>query len=163
MSEDDLPNVTDEFDLLYLRRRHGWSELHVVTGTNSVVAPISHIFSDPIEDLADLCSALLSGADRHLTILHDEPGSNVLLASIYPKQKHIVRIELWQCVGWNDIPPHGKLILSMDVKVRQFVGLVYRQLDKVRWLCEDKSYRQERRVSSYAAIEHLSRLLTKPT
>jgi hypothetical protein len=161
MSEHDLPNVTDEFDLLYVRNRHGWSELHVVTRTNSIMVPISHIFSDPIEDLVDLCSALLSGAHRHLTILRDEPGSTVLLASIYPKQKHIVRIELWQCAGWSDLPPHGQRLLSLDVKVRQFVGLVYRQLDKVRWLCEDKKYRHERRMSSYAAIEQLGRLLAK--
>jgi hypothetical protein len=67
--------------------------------------------------------------------LPDEPGVTVVTASIYAEQKHIAQIEFWACRGWDDIPPCGTSILSADVKVRQFVGLLYRQFEKVRWRC----------------------------
>jgi hypothetical protein len=83
--------------------------------------------------------------------LHDEPGATVVIASIYAEQKHVAHVEFWACRSWNEIPPCGTLILSAHVKVRQFVGLSYRQFEKVRWLSEQRSYLKNRGPSEHAS------------
>ncbi len=117
-------NLTDEFDLLYVRRVHGWSDLHVVTRDTQIAVGITHIFSDPIEELSELCCGLLRG-DRCMARLPDEPGLTVVIASIYAEQSHVAHIEFWEFPDWDNTAPCGTLILSADIKVRQFVGLLY--------------------------------------
>jgi hypothetical protein len=102
------PNLTDEFDLLYVRGVHGWSNLHVVTGDAQTVARITHIFSDSMQELSALCCALLRGEPRCMARLPDEPGVTVVTASNYDDQRHIARIALWACRSWDDIPPCGE-------------------------------------------------------
>ena len=87
----------------------------------------------------------------------------MIVASIFPSQRHIVRVEFWQHAGWKQEPPDGKLLLAIDMKTRQFVGLVYRQLEKIRWLCEEKSYRANRGNFPHQEFEELEKLLkTRP-
>jgi hypothetical protein len=158
MSSKDERQFTDEFDLLYIRGVHGWSELHVVTHEAHITTRITHIFSDPIEELCGLCCDLLQGESSSMARLHDEPGATVAIVSVHAKQKHVGHIEFWNCPGWDDVPPCGTLKLVADVKIRQFVGLVYRQFEKVRWLHEDKSYQKNRSPFPHAAFETLQRL-----
>jgi hypothetical protein len=154
------PNLTDEFDLLYVRRVHGWSDLHVVTRDTQIAVGITHIFSDPIEELSELCCGLLRG-DRCMARLPDEPGLTVVIASIYAEQRHVAQIEFWEFPDWDNTAPCGTLTLSADIKVRQFVGLLYRQFEKVRWLFEQKSYRKNRDPFPHAAFETLQQLWMK--
>jgi hypothetical protein len=158
MNPEQPLNLTDEFDLLYIRGLHGWSDLHVVTRDTRIAVRITHIFSDPIEELCGLCCGLLRDEPQGMARLHDEPGATVLVASIYPKQRHVAHIEIWTCPKWDDTPPCGKSILSADVRVRQFVGLVYRQFEKVRWLSEERSYLKDRGPFPHAAFETLRQL-----
>jgi hypothetical protein len=161
MCPEDRPNLTDEFDLLYVRGIHGWSDLHVVARDTKITVKITHIVSDPIQELSELCCGLLLGEARCLARLHDEPGATVLLASIYPNQKHVAHVEFWACRNWDDLPPRGTSILSADVQVRQFAGLLYRQFEKVRWLSGQKSYLKNRDPFPLAAFETLQRLWMK--
>jgi len=158
MCSNDEPNLTDEFDLLYIRGVHGWSDLHVVTRGTQIAVRITHIFSDPIEELSALCCGLLRGEPRSMARLHDEPGATVIIASICPEQKHVAHVEFWDCLGWDDIPPCGAPTLSVDVKIQQFVGLVYRQFEKVRWLYEEKRYQKNRNPFPHVSFEELQRL-----
>jgi hypothetical protein len=73
----------------------GWSDLHVVTRGTQIAVRITHIFSDPIEELSALCCGLLQGEPRNMVRLHDEPGATVVIASIYARQKHVAHIEFW--------------------------------------------------------------------
>jgi hypothetical protein len=155
------PNLTDEFDLLYVRGVHGWSDLHIVTRDAQIAARITHIFSDPIQELSELCCGLLRGEPRCMARLPDEPGVTVVTASIYAEQRHIAHVEFWACRGWDDIPPCGTSILCADVAVGQFVGLLYRQFEKVRWLSEERSYLKNRGPFPHAAFETLQRLWLK--
>jgi hypothetical protein len=146
-----------------IRGVHRWSDLHVVARDGQIVARITHTFSDPIEELSGLCCGLLRGETQCMTRLHDEPGATILIASIHAKQKHAAHIEFWDCEFWDcqnadEIPRRGKSILSVDIKVRQFVGLIYRQLEKVRWLYEERSYRKNRGPFPHVAFETLQRL-----
>jgi hypothetical protein len=161
MSPEEPPKLTDEFDLLYIRGRGGWSDLHVVTRDTQITVRITHIFSDPIEELSGLCCGLLRGDPQNMARLHDEPGATVVVVSICAKQKHVAHIEFWACRGWDDIPPCGTSILTVDVKIRQFVGLLYRQFEKVRWLSEERSYLKSGGPFPHAAFETLQRLWIK--
>jgi hypothetical protein len=125
MCSNDVPNLSDEFDLLYIRGIHGWSLLHVVTPDTQIAVIITHIFSDPIEELSALCCGLLRGEPRSMVRLHGEPGATLVITAIHPKQKHVARIEFWDCAEWENITPRGTPTLSVDVKIRQFVGLVW--------------------------------------
>ena len=53
---------------------------------------------------------------------------------------------------------HAKPTLSVDIKTRQFVGLVYRQFEKVRWLYEEKSYQKSRGLFPHVRFETLQQL-----
>jgi hypothetical protein len=158
MCPDDEPNLTDEFDLLYIRGVAGWSDLHVVTRSTQIAMRIAHIVSDPMEQLSTLCCGLLRGEPRNIARLHDEPGATVVITSIYAKQRHVAHLEFWNCRGWDDIPPLGTPTLSVDVKIRQFVGLVYRQFEKVRWLYEETSYQKDRDSFPHVSFEALQQL-----
>jgi hypothetical protein len=46
----------------------------------------------------------------------------------------------------------------VDVKIRQFVGLVYRQFEKVRWLYEEKRYQKNRNPFPHVSFEELQGL-----
>jgi hypothetical protein len=157
----DQPNVTDEFDLLYIRAAHGWSDLHVITRDNRIVVGITHIFSDPVEELSSLCCGLLRGEPQSMARLPDEPGATFVIASIYSTQRHVARIEFLECPNWNDIPSCGTSVLKVDVKIKQFVGLLYRQFEKVRWLSEEKGYFENRDSFPHVAFEMLERLWMK--
>jgi hypothetical protein len=161
MYREDQPNLTDEFDLLYVRGAHGWSDLHVVTRDAQITARITHVMGEPIKELSELCCQLLRGESECMARLHDEPGATIVFASVYAKQRHVAHVEIWECLGWDDIPPCGTRILSADVKIRQFVGLLYRQFEKVQWLSERRSYRKNRGPFPHAAFEPLEQLWTK--
>ena len=158
MRSDDQPNLTDEFDLLYTRGVAGWSDLYVVASHTQIAVGITHIASDPIAELSELCCNLLRGEPQCMARLLDEPGATVVAASVYPTQKHLAHVEFWSCRSWDDSPPCGTSILSADVKVRQFVGLVYRQFEKVRWLYEEPNYQKRRDQFPHVAFETLQRL-----
>jgi hypothetical protein len=103
----------------------------------------------------------LRGEPRCIARLSDEPGVTVLVASIYGEQKHVAHIEFWVSANWDDTPPCGTSTLSADVKIRQFVGLLYRQFEKVRWLSEQRSYLKNRDPFPHAAFETLQQLWMK--
>jgi hypothetical protein len=104
MCASDEPNLTDEFDLLYVRDIHGWSHLHVVTRDTQIALLITHIFSDPIEELSALCCGLLRGEARGMARLHGEPGATVVITAIHPKQKHVAHIEFWDWRNGRTFP-----------------------------------------------------------
>lgn len=158
MCSEDSPNLTDEFDLLYIRGVAGWSDLYVLAPNTQISVRVTHIMSDPIAELSELCCRLLRGEPQCMARLLDEPGATIVAASVHPTQKHIVRIEFWSCEGWNGSPPCGTSILSVDVEIQQFVGLVYRQFEKVRWLYEERSYQKKRDLFPHVAFETLQRV-----
>jgi hypothetical protein len=158
MRSNDVPNLTDEFDLLYIRGIHGWSQLHVITRDTQIAVLITRIFSDPIEELSALCCGLLRGEPRSMARLHGEPGATLVITAIHPKQKHVAHLDFWDCAEWEDIPPRGTPTLTADVKIRQFVGLVYRQFEKVRWLYEEKSYQKRRDPFPHGSFDELRQL-----
>src|SRR4051794_23014636 len=137
-------NLTDEVDLLYVRGIGGWSDLYVVTPRGQISIRMTHVSGDPMEELSNLCCSLLRGENNGMARLRDEPGSTVIMASIHVEQRHLARLECWDCRSWDDSPPRGSLILSVDIKIRQFVGLMYRQFEKVRWLYEEPSFQKRR-------------------
>jgi hypothetical protein len=158
MGSDSTINLTDEFDLLYVRGVGGWSDLHAVTRHTQISMQITHIFGDPLEELSNLCCSLLRGELCGMARLRDEPGSTVVAASVYAEQRHLAHVEFWDVPGWDDIPPNGSLILSLDVKIRQFVGLIYRQFEKVRWLYEEPSFQKKRDVFPHRSFEGFEQL-----
>jgi hypothetical protein len=154
------PSPSDDFDLIYILHRHGWSDLHVLSGSTKLEIGISHVFSNPIVDLIGLCKALLLGQQSCSVTLRDEPGETVIEASVYPSQRHVIRVEIWWPAQGKK-PPDDKLLLQIDIKTKQFVGLIYRQIEKIRWLCEEKSYRANRNGFPHREFEELDALLQR--
>jgi hypothetical protein len=137
------PTETIELDLLYVRHRHGWSDLHIVVEpppTQHKIG-ITHIFNDPMADLCDFCCRLLNTSERCVVGLRDEPGETFIVAERFKSQKHLARFEVWECPDWQNEPESGALRVSFDAKIALFAGLLYRQFEKTSWLFEDKRYR----------------------
>jgi len=156
LQDDDEPALTNEFDLLYVLTSSGWSVLHVVTSGSQISVPMTHVFSDPTEDLCGLCCELLRRESARVH-LYDEPGQTVLTASVFARQKHLTRIQFWKVSCRADIGLSWSSLLKADLTIRRFVGLLYRQFEKERWLAEEKSYARRRRFP-HAAYERLERL-----
>ncbi|WP_257166977.1 hypothetical protein [Bradyrhizobium sp. SRS-191] len=158
MSSDSAINLTDEVDLLYVRGIGGWSDLHLITPRGQISIQITHVSGDPVIELSNLCRSLLRGEASGFARLRDEPGSMVVTGSVHREQRHLARVECWECSGWDGVPPHGSLILSVDVRVRQFVGLMYRQFEKVRWLYGEPSFQKRRDTFPHRSFEAFEQL-----
>lgn len=155
----DERNPSDSFDLVYICGIHGWSSLYIIMSGKFLAIRITHISSDPIGDLIHFCEDILQGKDTSLINLHDEPGSTLITASVIKSQRHLIHVEFWSCPENTLSPARCKLLLELDIKTTRFVGLLYRQLDKVRWLYADKQYQTDRADFPHQQFKQLETLM----
>jgi hypothetical protein len=136
--------LNDEIDLVYRLGKHGWSDLYIISNDEVHAFRITHVISDPMSELIELCCALLRGEDRHWVRLPDEPGGTLIDVVRHKDQRHIISVKAYSCDEWDVTPPSGTLVLSFDMKVRQFVDVMYHQFDKLSSLWKEPSYQRDR-------------------
>ena len=63
--------------------------MYLIVGGKIHEFQITHVMSDPIEELIDLCASLIDRRDCWIR-LHDEPGATLIQATVNQAQKHLV-------------------------------------------------------------------------
>jgi hypothetical protein len=67
--------ATDDFDILYVLEKHGWSNCFIYLGNSETyyMGP-THVFNDPIEELLKALILMLEGNSEVNFSWFDEPG-----------------------------------------------------------------------------------------
>ena len=136
----------DQIDLLYVLRPHGWTDLLLYVHGEIFQWSVSHVFSDPVAELATLAIQLHNRAKTITAILWDEPGGHSFTLNQLPEQHHKYAVRLcWFPEG----PPASStrtetLLTEFIVKADHLVKLIHGELEKVVQLLEEKSYREHR-------------------
>jgi len=136
---------SDQIDLLYVLRPHGWSELLLYVGGEVQQICVSHVFSSPTGDLIRLAHQLLTRRKSMALLLWDEPGGHSLTFEQVADQHHLYLVRLSSFPeDWPSERRTESLILEFCVKADHFLKLIYAELSKVLTLLEDKTYRKYR-------------------
>jgi len=136
----------DNIDFLYILHRHGWSTALLFIDGQTISFWITHLFSDPTDDLAQLAIKLHKRVETAELVWSDEPGGHSLCFTRVPDQHHRYDVRVSY---FPEGPPltasrTGDVLIEFQVKADQFVTLIYSQLEKLARLLEDRSYSESR-------------------
>ena len=145
----------DEFDLVYVLGKHGWSDLYLIVGGKVHEFQITHVMSDPIEELIDFCASLIDRRDCWIR-LHDEPGATLIQATTNRAQRHLVDLSVFSSDGWDATPEAADLQVSLTTKSVLLINQILYQLEKVQALCDEKSYASERSGFPHRSFRNLT-------
>lgn len=137
--------MTELTSLSYELGEHGWSalSLHHTDGVCNI--RISHVFSDPMRNLANLGLALGESVPRAEVTLFDEPCGAKLLFVRNASRHDMYNLsihDLKSNFGESEII--GSQILAMPVRRDEIVKRLWCELTKVRLLMAHKWYSNAR-------------------
>lgn len=134
----------DDIDFFYFLENHGWSTcLIFVEGKVYEMGP-THIFENPLEVLLNSMTELLKGANEVEFKWHDEPGEYEWSIKRNQEQKHKVIVTITGCMQINTFKKTKLETLHFEVKLKLFSICVLRQMEKIRDLMVEKSYKENR-------------------
>lgn len=133
----------DEFEIVYVLGRHGWSDLYLIVSGKVHAFRLTHVMCEPMEELIGLCRSLIERGDCWIR-LHDEPGATLVKASINREQRHLVDLEVLVSQGWEATPEAAEPLISVTVKATLLIDQIIYQLYMVQALCQESSYARDR-------------------
>jgi hypothetical protein len=134
----------DDIDFFYFLENHGWSTcLIFVEGRVYEMGP-THIFENPIEVLLNSMTELLQGANETEFVWHDEPGEYKWSIKRNLEQKHKILVSITECTQINTFEKPKLETLNFEVKLKLFSICILRQMDKIRDLMSEKSFKEHR-------------------
>lgn len=134
----------DDIDFFYFLENQGWSTcLIFVEGKVFEMGP-THIFENPIEVLLTSMIDMLEGANESGFTWHDEPGEYKWLMKRNPEQKHKISVSSTGCTQINAFEKPKIETLNFEVKLKLFSICILRQMEKIRDLMTEKSFKEKR-------------------
>ena len=135
---------SDDIDFFYFLENHGWSTcLIFVEGKMYEMGP-THVFENPIDVLLKSMIDLLGGADESEFKWHDEPGEYNWSIRRNPEQKHKIEVSITDCTQVNTFKKPNIENLHFEVKLKLFSVCILRQMEKIRDLMAEKSFKENR-------------------
>jgi hypothetical protein len=134
----------DDVDFFYFLENHGWSTCFIFVGGRMYEMGPTHIFDNPIEVLLNSLIDLLAGATESEFIWHDEPGEYKWLIKRNQEQNHKIDVSITDCVQINGTEKQKLETLKFEVKLKLFSICVLRQMEKIRDLMSEKSFKEHR-------------------
>lgn len=136
----------DEINLLYVLREHGWSDIVFFVNGETHHIRVTHVFSDPVADLAQLAMKVHNRREAFELLLWDEPGGHLVRLERLKDQHHKYVFRLY---WFPEGPPEPTsrtetLVSEFEVKGEHLVKLIRGELEKTAALLEEKSYREHR-------------------
>ncbi len=144
----------DELELIYVLRKHGWSDLYLIVSGEIHEFVITHIMSDPIEDLIGLCSSIIDRSDCWIR-LYGEPGATLVKVTSNRDQKHLVDLSIFGSDNWERSPEAADLQISVTTKAVLLIDQIVYQLYKIQALSNEKSYARDRSEFPQQAFKEL--------
>ena len=133
----------DEIDLVLVLGTHGWTDLYLIISGKVHAYLISHVMSDPLEEMISLCNALIDRSDSWIR-LHGEPGATLVRTTVDRRQRHLVELAVFYSDSWDETPDDAELQLSVTVKSKLLIDQIGYQLYKIEALCKEPSYARDR-------------------
>ncbi|RPD42249.1 hypothetical protein [Chitinophaga barathri] len=135
--------MNDDIDFSLILHKHGWATLLVnIKGEVHQIGASSSL-SDPLYDIASLLLSLLNNENEIRIMWWEEPGWNSLWVKRDDTQHHILSIEIG-----SSLDQHGKekyeKIAGFQIKLKQFLVIMFYQLKKIYHLLPEKSFATER-------------------
>ena len=134
----------DDIDFFYILENHGWSTCYLNIGGAMYEMGPTHVFNNPIEVLLDGFISIINGADEVTFKWHDEPGEYVWSIKRNLEQKHKVKISITDCFRLQPNAKPSMEDLEFEVKLKLFSICVLRQMEKIRDLMTEKSFKENR-------------------
>jgi hypothetical protein len=134
----------DDIDILYFLENHGWSTcLIFVEGKVYEMGP-THIFENPVEVLLNSITELLKGANETEFTWYDEPGEYKWVIKRNQEQKHKIIVSITECTQINTFEKTKLETLNFEVKLKLFSICILRQMEKIRDLMSEMSFKENR-------------------
>ena len=134
----------DDIDFFYVLENDGWSTCYIYIGGEMFVMGPTHVFNDPIAVLLNGLISLLRGENSVEFLWHDEPGEYKWNVTRNFEQKHIVNVSITECAKIHCDSKPKIQTLEFEVKLKLFCLCVLRQMEKIRDLMTEKSYKEHR-------------------
>lgn len=129
---------TDDIDLFYTLKEHGWSTCYLFINGKMHEMIISHVFNDPIGEMLDSLIVILSGAKESNFSWFDEPGEYHWNLKRYQDRQHIIIINITS----DDKQLDG---LSFEIKIKHFCILLLSQMMKIQELLRENYSNKNRK------------------
>ncbi|MEJ2612751.1 MAG: hypothetical protein P8179_22500 [Candidatus Thiodiazotropha sp.] len=104
----------------------------------------THIFENPIEVLLNSMIELLEGADETEFAWHNEPGEYKWAIKRNQERKHKIIISITECTQINTFEKPKLETLKFEVKLKLFSICILRQMEKIRDLMSENSFKENR-------------------
>ena len=148
----------DDIDFFYVLERHGWSTCWILAGGKMYEMGPTHIFDNPIELLLSSLTALLAGGTEAAFIWPDEPGEYRWSIKRHPLQSHRITVSISDVVHVSGAGFQAPADLHFEVKLKLFCVCVLRQMQKVRDLLSENSFKEHREgefpFDTFADFQH---------
>ena len=135
---------TDDIDFFYFLKRHGWSDCLIYVDGRIYQMEPTHIFNNPIEALLIAMTELLQGANECEFTWYDEPGEYMWSFKRDMDQRHKIRVSINGCTLLNATDKALDETVCFEVKIKSFSICVLRQMEKVRDLMSEASFKTNR-------------------
>ena len=152
----------NDIDFFYILENHGSSTCYIYIEGGMYALWPTHIFENPIEGLLNGLIAMLKGADQIEFKWHDEPGEYDWTIRRNPDQHHKVAVSITNCcrLQYEDKPQLETL--CFEVKLKLFCICVLKQMEKIRDLMTEKSFKEHRRGQfPYIVFEEFKQVYEK--
>lgn len=104
---------------------------------------LSHVLSDPMESLIDLCSALIDRIDC-VTRFYAEPGETIVRVSFHERRKDLVDLTVFTSDREDGALEAADQQIGLKTKTQILIDQIFFQLAKIEALCNDPSYAADR-------------------
>lgn len=134
----------DDIDFFFILENHGWSTCYIYVGGRMYELGLTHVFENPIGVLLESLAAMLEGATEVAFKWHDEPGEYNWKITRNPIQQHKVNVSITGCLPLASGRSPKLETLNFEVKLKLFCICVLRQMEKIRDLMTEKSFKEHR-------------------
>ena len=141
----------DNIDFFYVLRDHGWSSCLIYVDGKIYGYDLTHIFENPIEVLLSHLTGFMKGEDEVSFNWHDEPGHNACTFTRQKDQHHKMDVSITNSFQINTGTQPEGMTLTFPVKTKVFMTCVLKQMEKIRDLMTDRSFKDHR-----AQFPHIS-------
>lgn len=139
--------TSNDIDFIINLGSYGWSDIFWIIDNKRInIDSITHVFSDPHDDILDVCLDLLDSKDCELYLFH-EPGATKISFEVIKKHQHFVKVIIYDVLDIIYQPTKDVALKEVEsfVMVKQeFLIIAYLQYKKVTLLLRNRLYSYSR-------------------
>ncbi|WP_444905029.1 hypothetical protein ACJJIU_10045 [Microbulbifer sp. CnH-101-E] len=138
--------MIQEIELAFSFGEYGWSDFRIWTKEEHIEIGMTHIFSNPLEEMFSAFTELLKGIKSTYIMWFDEPGAYRWEITRDEEQHHILDISITETASMGEWKESDRVISEIEftVKQQQLMACIYGEAIKLRELMKIKTYKINR-------------------